>query len=126
MGMHRREATCCRGRLEDALHEHSLLGMQAFAPRRTKGLVTGHACEVPPHDKLHREHPAAPHDGHVGVWHRQQRIGCDVLRLMHPPCAGLVQHLPLQLTDALTVMLGSTAVPFSILWPAIPSCSEEA
>lgn len=53
------------------------------------------ACEIRAHDELYREHAAAPHDGDVRVRDCQQRVGHDVLRVVHPPRARLVQHLPL-------------------------------
>ena len=82
------------------------------AARPNLGSIT---CQVAPHNKLHRKHAAAPHDGDVGVGHCQQRIGRNMLRAVHPPCACLVQHLTLHAAQALSAGRLTRHAPSTIL-----------
>ena len=62
-------------------------------------------------NKFDGEDLAFFHQDCIGVGHREQGIGRDVLCLLHPPAAGLIQHLPLHSIAHFPII---TAYPFLI------------
>ena len=55
-----------------------------------------HTCHEASDNKFNGQHLTFFHDGDVWVWNGKQGIWNDMLCMLHPPCACLIQNLPLQ------------------------------
>ena len=52
-------------------------------------------CHEASDNKFNRQHLTLFHDGDVWVWNGKQSIWDDMLCMLHPPCACLIQDLAL-------------------------------
>lgn len=62
--------------------------------------MKGTTCHEAADDNFDREHLTAPHERYIGVGHRQEGVLHDVLCVLHPPCTGEIQDLPLHAPGA--------------------------